>query len=695
MIRMLKLFTVIFFIAVVTINSQPITGNKIIRATAGDYPTLAAAFTAINTNGVSGHVTLLIDENLNEEGINLILTRNDFTSTNRVTIRPNVGRTVSLTITNFSLSGTIEQGLSFTGSSFVTIDGSNAVGGSTRNLTIIGNDATATQAYLIAVSNNTDNVVIRNTNIFFTAIPSNTSAIAFSGSSDGTLGAPDNILVDNCEIGEPTRSFRNGISMFGNNTVNPTSGTLSNNIIYSSRRAITSFHIARNIYRGNTLYIVNPAPDQVFYSGIYITGSVTNDTTLVENNRILRLDMAAGATVRYAGGIVIWGNTGVINIVNNFICGNSFNFGTNLESRIYGIVFGSATWNGIANIIYNTIRIDTSSSTGRHAAIGWETNSNATLNITNNIFFNARNIATSFIIHYPVTPGPTSVLNSNNNNYFVSGPLANIGFWGSAATPTLANWQTASGKDANSDSRNVTFVSDTDLHLAGTSVADLSLVGIPISWIPRDIDGQLRHTFFPYMGADERPDFPLPVELTSFTALAQGNSALLNWATATELNNKGFEIQRKDDNSNWISIGFVSGKGTTTSVSNYSFVDKNLFASKFYYRLIQIDLDGTSTMSNVVEVDISGPSQFSLEQNFPNPFNANTVIRFQIGTRSEVTLRIYDALGKEVTTLIDGEIKDAGIYDANFNAADFPSGVYFYTLQAGNYVATKKLVLMK
>ena len=151
----------------------------------------------------------------------------------------------------------------------------------------------------------------------------------------------------------------------------------------------------------------------------------------------------------------------------------------------------------------------------------------------------------------------------------------------------------------------------------------------------------------------------------------------------------------------WEKIGFVTGKGTTTEIINYSFVDDELLTKKTFYRLKQIDFDGTFSYSDEVEVDVNTPLTFSLAQNYPNPFNPVTTIRYSIPNvtlsgveGSRVQLKIYDVLGNEVATL-ENEYKSAGTYEVEFNAAKYTSGVYFYRLQAGSFVETKKMILLK
>ena len=186
----------------------------------------------------------------------------------------------------------------------------------------------------------------------------------------------------------------------------------------------------------------------------------------------------------------------------------------------------------------------------------------------------------------------------------------------------------------------------------------------------------------------------IPVELTSFSATAVNGDVNLQWTTATEKNNSGFEIQRSLNNNGWNAIGFVEGRGTTTQISNYSFVDKNIQASEVQYRLKQIDHDGSFSFSKIVQVNLGKELTYQLNQNYPNPFNPSTVINFQLATNSHVTLKVYDVIGNEVASLIDGE-KIAGSYSVSFNASNLASGVYYYKLVSNNFVETKKMMLVR
>jgi len=206
----------------------------------------------------------------------------------------------------------------------------------------------------------------------------------------------------------------------------------------------------------------------------------------------------------------------------------------------------------------------------------------------------------------------------------------------------------------------------------------------------------------------------IPVELTSFTAsVLQNEKAIqLNWTTATETNNSGFEIQRTsplpspyqgeggEAERGWEKIGFVPGFGTTTEPKSYSFVDENVTSGNYTYRLKQIDFDGTFTYSNEIEVVVDfTPKEFVLYQNYPNPFNPSTVIKYEIPGQARndnvlVVLKVYDVLGNKVATLVN-EDKLAGEYEVKFSAKGLPSGIYFYKLQAGSFIEIKKMILLK
>jgi photosystem II stability/assembly factor-like uncharacterized protein len=199
-------------------------------------------------------------------------------------------------------------------------------------------------------------------------------------------------------------------------------------------------------------------------------------------------------------------------------------------------------------------------------------------------------------------------------------------------------------------------------------------------------------------GLWQRAVSQVPVELTSFTASISGNNVNLSWSTATETNNSGFEIERSKKlevrSQMWKKIGFVIGNGTTTEPQFYTYIDGSLTPGKYFYRLKQIDYDGTFQYSKIVEVSLLKPEEFNLEQNYPNPFNPVTIINYQLPINNFVSIKVYDVLGNEVATLINEE-KPAGNYEVEFDATGLTSGVYFYQLKAGSFTEIKKMSLLK
>jgi len=186
----------------------------------------------------------------------------------------------------------------------------------------------------------------------------------------------------------------------------------------------------------------------------------------------------------------------------------------------------------------------------------------------------------------------------------------------------------------------------------------------------------------------------IPVELTSFSASSVDGNTTLNWTTATELNNLGFEIEKSFNNEKFEKIGFVPGYGTTTESKSYNFFISNLPSQKTYYRLKQVDLDGTFEYSSSVEVDGVTPAEFGLKQNYPNPFNPSTKIGFTLPTESNVKISVYNLIGQKVADVVNSKF-NAGTHSVDFNAENFSSGIYLYNIEAGSFTSVKKMQLMK
>ena len=189
-------------------------------------------------------------------------------------------------------------------------------------------------------------------------------------------------------------------------------------------------------------------------------------------------------------------------------------------------------------------------------------------------------------------------------------------------------------------------------------------------------------------------NIPLPVELSSFTAELFTSKVELIWTTKSEVNNYGFAVERKINNKDWIKLGFVEGNGNTNAPKSYSFIDNKLSGgSNFYYRLKQIDTDGSFKYSEIILVEIIRHN-FSLSQNYPNPFNPVTCIQYFIPQKCRVLLNVYDILGNALVSLVNAE-EEQGIYTVTFDGSYYANGIYFYKLLAGSFAETKKMILLK
>jgi len=393
------------------------------------------------------------------------------------------------------------------------------------------------------------------------------------------------------------------------------------------------------------------------------------DSLIVENNT------APGIYLNCFNGSISKNKTAKLNIAgSNLLITNNFVYGSSMfyeeEFRIYNCF-----------VIYNTFN-----SVSRFGKIIIGQNNF----VLNNLFINTGEVACTYEL---------TGLNSDYNNYYNSADTGIIDY-NTVRYYSVLDFFNSTGLDQHSNSHPVTFVSPTNLHLTGSSQGDLHLAGIPTPLVTDDIDGQPRNPSRPYKGADEVIDIPLPVELVSFSSSVSNNNISLKWTTSSEINNSGFEIQRSSSDEIaagiWNSIGFVKGNGTTNSQINYEFTDKNLLPEKYSYRLKQIDFNGNyeyHNLSNVVVISV--PEKFSLSQNFPNPFNPVTTISYSLPNTQYTILKVYEVNGKEISTLVNQK-KEAGVHSIEFNASEYSSGIYFYTLNVnGKNIDTKRMILLK
>jgi len=240
-----------------------------------------------------------------------------------------------------------------------------------------------------------------------------------------------------------------------------------------------------------------------------------------------------------------------------------------------------------------------------------------------------------------------------------------------------------SGSGAGDEYDNAAYDKST---MSGTKSELLSAISDNSNW---GGDNSNRYDFTVY---DFTVDDGTPVQLTSFTASAVSGGVMLNWATATEIDNYGFEVECSVDGNVWEAIAFVEGHGNSNTPQEYSYFD-NSAAGNVSYRLKQLDNNGAYEYSAVVSAN-AGLAKTELLQNSPNPFNPSTKINFVLADNGQVNISVYNMLGQKVAELVNGNMT-AGNHTVNFNASDLASGFYFYTLKTAGYSKTMKMMLIK
>ncbi|MBK7631151.1 MAG: T9SS type A sorting domain-containing protein [Ignavibacteriales bacterium] len=683
-----------------------------------DYPTLEAAFNVINNASITGDCNFFITSDITEpntaHGLGLAVDP----SPNTITFKPFTGVQPVITLQypvdiNSGPSGAFVIGIpsdnniawnDLRTTKNIVIDGSNTVGGTTRDLTIQSSLTAQRNAFPITIVGDVSNLIVKNTNIYYKAQGVSTSGNLFVSAvqvrSRNNLSAdyvPHDLTFENNHISsnfDGVVQSAQGYGTYQSGTpvpaLLPYNITLINNLIEGKRRAVTLYLAGSHDIIGNEIILNQNISTNTTNEAIYAVNVIAGSVINIYDNKISKL-FATSFSLANSGNTGISIETaGTYNIYNNFIYGFGFD-SSSVAAYLRGIKNSSAT--ATLNLNFNSVYMPNLNYLGS-APINYTGIylSDGTNNLGNNIVYTVNQSgAPTWVAYCIYRLGTAGTLTSNYNNFYPEDSY--VGYWNTADAITLTNWQTASGQDANSKSKVVSFVSATDLHLTGSSIGDLDLAGTPIAGITTDIDGDVRSTTFPYMGADEGL-IPLPVELTAFSASYTNGSVLLKWTTATETNNQGFEIQRKSSG-DFETLGFVNGNGTTTQTQSYSFIDNEVNNSVYSYRLKQVDYDGTFSYSNVIEVDVTSPLQFELSQNYPNPFNPTTMINYQIAAPVNVNLVVFNMLGEEVAVLLNNQFTEAGTHSVRFDGSSLASGTYIYRLTAGNFVQTKKMMLTK
>ncbi|MBX7042718.1 MAG: T9SS type A sorting domain-containing protein [Ignavibacteria bacterium] len=611
----------------------------------GNYNTISAAAKDLISSGMNGPVTFNIMPGIYCES---------------VTIDSIPGSSISSTVIFQSQTGNPEDVIWKDSTdilqTFVILNGADNI--VFKNMTFINSFSFESQ-YIFYLNLNCDNVQIVNNRMTSDGFLNSYGIYCSNTSSTKQLMIKDN-TINSLTIMESTGPFISVNTSIINNVLNTLSGI--------KLRHHESVTIDRNVIEAHDTFL-SIAPVAI---------SLQNCT---KNLRICKNRIASIGEPRFRPGSGITLNECLWDsslIANNFI----------YYTGVHGLSVSNCT---NVKIYFNTIQI---------LSIVSDNIRDPNIIISNNSYCEVKNNIMGGRATDYVSNNNTNI-SSDFNLFYPIYPFANVFmlYHNQTGYSEIEQFRTASNNDFHSLVKEVYFVSNVDLHLSGVSIGDTSLRGIPIEGISDDIDGNLRNTSRPYIGADEA-ESPLPVELNSFVFAVSSDNVILNWVTAYEINNKGFSIERANAENNsddqWIATGFVNGIGSTNEATDYSFTDKNLEPGRYKYRLKQIDFNGNFEFHNLEhEVVINIPYEYSLLQNFPNPFNPTTVIKYELTKNVRLSLIVYDVSGKEVATIVN-KILNAGRYEVQFDASNLPSGVYFYAMKIdGELVASKRMTLVK
>ncbi|QQS34721.1 MAG: T9SS type A sorting domain-containing protein [Ignavibacteriales bacterium] len=671
----------------------------------GDFTSLTGSngfFTAVNENILTGNVNAQIISDINEPGaVALNQWVEQGTGNYTLTIQPS-----SAVMRTLSGSSSLPGLITINGADRVVIDG--RFSGNGNFLTFQNTNAAANTTCIHVVSlgagAGATDVTIRNcnikagtnslSNVFGIFVGATTLTTSSSGGADNHNLILQNNIVSSARVGIFVRGTSSNLL---NNLVVTGNSVGSNN----SAEYITEYGI--NIQAAAAPQVTFNEVYNIVYDvskwGIYFGSNVSN--AIVSKNKVHSIDQP-GTSGFNSVGIYFASATGCSdNQIDNNMIYNLNTYG-NVSMYLVGIrIVGGNNY----KIYYNSVSMTgtiANPSAGMVSSCLYISTATTGADIRNNIFLNTRTgmDPKNYLIH---SPNSTTFTHLDNNAYWNTGNT--FGFFGSDIA-SFNDWKIAIGQDTISVNANPMFVSSTDLHInAGMTPTLLESAGAVIPGVTTDFDGDVRPgpagsvnggAFAPDLGADEFDGVPVivPVELNSFTLKLIGRDVNLAWVTSSEVNNRGFYVER-NNGEGYTSLGFVEGKGTYTGSTKYSFTDKKVEVGSYQYRLKQVDYDGSLAYSEILQTEVTVPDVYALEQNYPNPFNPSTVIRFSLPEDvSNVTVTIYNALGQRITELVNSKL-EAGQYEFEWNASNLASGLYIYELRTEKFSSVKKMMLMK
>jgi parallel beta-helix repeat protein len=622
-----------------TVNPAAPAGNT-------NFTSLEAAISALNCGGVAGPVTINVDAAsgpyTSAMSIGAI---NGVSAVNTVTFNGN-GALLNYTSTNTNDRAAIN----LTGASYVVID----------NFNIDVSSGTYGWGVLLTAASN--NNVIRNCNIVssITLNTSNFAGIVASASRTSYTSQGDNANNNLIEGNTITGGYY-GIIMYGSSSTYNTGNIIRNNTVKDFYSASVYLYYQQNgKISANNLLRENRQRSTTTY-GVYV--NTNNGGMVIENNRVYNLFDADTVKTSTAYGYNISAGT----LANPNKLHNNLLYNVAGNGTIYGVYCASETY---IDVYHNTIVLNDNRATAG-STYGLYIYGTAGLNIRNNIVYVSRTgTGAKYCLYY----SSTGVTSSNNNVLYMgstTGSTVALGYKSGAKT-NLSAWQTT-GLDINSSDLDPQFDASGNFKPTESAIDNIGAAGLGIT---TDIYGVTR-------GANPDPGVAefgssLPVQLVKFSGSRRGGLNLLEWTTANETNNSGFEVERSLDGTNFSSIGFVASKavnGTGNANLTYSLNDSRITASaSYYYRLKQVDKDGRFRYYNVVLVKGTAV-QLELVKVYPNPVTSQLNIAVSSPAAGTITLLLSDATGRVV--LQKSAAVSIGTTVVELGVSRLAQGVYF------------------
>lgn len=415
---------------------------------------------------------------------------------------------------------------------------------------------------------------------------------------------------------------------------------------------------------------------------------IRNNSTAAAPNRAIATGLlmrSNGNSKTYNNMIALgWGNSDSVQ-VNGILIPEGNNAGDAQHYYYNSIVLENTAGNTVSSMAFHRGQNNVAIASARPVML------------RNNMFINT---ITTPGRHYAVAIEDTSVVVSkvsDHNIYFSNNP-ATIGLWGTSSL-NLVNWRSRSQNDSLTKSKAVSFVNtvSANLHLSGSSVGDFDLAGTPVAGIIIDIDGDIRHTTFPYIGADESSSSPLPVQLTSFNAKRTGKDVLVYWTTASEINVDRFVVEASANGQNFKVAGTVKATGNSSAVLSYQLKHFNAQAEMnnaavIYYRLTIVDKDGSRAQSAVATVTFDKQSNaVDGTVAYPNPFSSSVTLSIPSTVNTTLAIEIMDIRGRVVghsTQQLTEGLNTITINDLQY----LETGIYFVKASANGEQKVIKMI---